>query len=119
MAKSPVSADKLKERVTIKERVGTQDPTFGTWTYSWEELATVWAEVQDVLPSRSERVADGITIANRPARIRMRYREDVDSTMRFEVNGRTLHIIAGPAELGFRQGVEFVAEELTTAGEEA
>lgn len=119
MAKSPIWAGRLKERVTIKERIATQDPIYGTMTYSWEELATVWAEVQDVLPSRSERVADGINIANRPARVRMRYREDVDSTMRFEVNGRTLHIIAGPAELGFRQGVEFVAEELTTAGEEA
>mgnify|MGYP000014695267 FL=1 len=34
---------------------------------TWVEFATVWAEVEDVLPSRAERLADRIVIANRPA----------------------------------------------------
>lgn len=114
-----IEAGQLKHRVTIQERIGTQDPLYGTYTYSWETLATVWAEVQDVLPSRSERLADGINIASRPCRVRMRYRDDVDSSMRFSFEGRSLAIIAGPAEIGFREGVEFVAEELSTEGEEA
>lgn len=113
-----IDAGQLKHRVTIQERVGTQDPAYGTWTYSWEALATVWAEVQDVLPSRGEKIADGISISSRPCRVRMRYRDDVDSTMRLSFEGRTLSIIAGPAELGFREGVEFVAEELSTQGED-
>lgn len=113
-----IEAGQLQHRLAILERIGTQDPTFGTWTYSWETLATVWAEVQDVLPSRGERIADGISIASRPCRVRMRYRDDVDSSMRLSFEGRTLRIIAGPAELGFREGVEFVAEELSTEGAE-
>lgn len=113
-----IEAGQLKHRVTIQERVGTQDPIYGTMTYSWETLATVWAEVQDVLPSRGERIADGISISSRPCRVRMRYRDDVDSSMRLTFNGRTLGIIAGPAMLAFREGIEFVAEELSTEGEQ-
>ena len=118
MARTLIEAGRLKERVAIQHRVETQDPIYGTTIVSWEQLATVWAEVQDILPSRSESIADSISIARRPARVRMRYREDLDSTMRLVVNGRTLNIIAGPAELGFRAGLEFMAEELSTQGEE-
>lgn len=113
-----MDAGRLNRRVTIQHRTETQDATYGTQVVTWATLATVWAEVQDVLPSRAESMADGIDIARRPSRVRMRYRTDVDATMRLVVDGRTLRIIAGPAELGFREGVEFVAEEITTGGQE-
>lgn len=118
MASAIIQAGDLKERVAIMHRVETQDPIYGTSIVSWEPLATVWAQVQDVLPSRSENIADEISLARRPARVRMRYRDDLDSSMRFVVNGRTLNIIAGPAELGFRAGLEFMAEQLSTQGDE-
>ena len=118
MARALIEAGRLKERVTVMHRIGTQDPIYGGYTYTWEPLATIWAEVQDILPSRSESIADSISIVRRPARVRMRYRDDLDSSMRLVVNGRTLNIIAGPAELGFRAGLEFMAEELSTQGEE-
>lgn len=113
-----MDAGRLNRRVTILQRADAQNATYGTMSVAWVPLATVWAEVQDMLPSRAESVADGIDIARRPARVRMRYRRDVDTSMRLTVDGRTLRVIAGPAELGNRDGIELVAEELSTGGQE-
>lgn len=105
-------------RVVIQERSETTDPIYGTPVVSWVPVATVWAEVQDMIPSRAERIAEGVSIARRPCRVRMLYRDGLDSTMRFVLGSRTLRIVSGPAELGFREGLEFVAEELSTEGVE-
>jgi len=111
-------AGKLDRRATILQRAEAQDATYGTIAVTWQTLATVWAEVQDMIPSRAERMAEGVSIARRPCRVRMRYRADVDSTMRLSVDGREMRIIAGPAELGRREGIELVCESLTTEGQE-
>lgn len=115
----------MNRELVIQRRTETQDPVYGTAVVTWADLATVWAEVQDVLPSRAERVADSIDIARRPSRVRMYYRDDVTTDMRFKLIGRGgneadryLQIIAGPAELGFRDRIEFIAEESTTQGQE-
>lgn len=113
-----LTASFLGSRVTILTRVDAQESVYGTDTVTWTALATVWADVQDVLPSRAERLADSIMIANRPCRVRMRWRSDITSTMRLQIDGRTLQIIAGPAELGRREGLELVAEDLTTEGQQ-
>jgi SPP1 family predicted phage head-tail adaptor len=113
-----LNASLLCSRVTILTRVDAQESVYGTDTVTWTALATVWADVQDVLPSRAERLADSIIIANRPCRVRMRWRSDITSTMRLQLDGRTLQIIAGPAKLGRREGLELVAEDLTTGGQE-
>lgn len=104
--------------VVIERRTTTQDPVYGTAIETWSTLATVWAEVQDMLPSRAERAGDGIDLSRRPSRVRMLFREDVDTTMRFRIGDRVLKIISGPAELGFRERVEFIAEEISTGGQE-
>ncbi len=84
---------------------------------TWQEVVTVYAEVQDVLPSRAERVAEGVNIARRPCRVRIRYRRDIafDSSMRIVFGDRVMEIISGPAVLGNRERFEFVAEDLSTA----
>lgn len=105
-------------RITILHSVEVQDPEYGTLSRSWVPYAEAWAEVQDMLPSRAERVADGISLANRPCRIRMLYRDDITSDMRVKIGNRTLQIVAGPAELGRREGIEIVAEELSTMGQQ-
>lgn len=115
MSLDPGTLDRL---ITIERRVVTQDPVYGTSSSTWETHATVWAQVRDVLPSRAESLDDSVSIARRPARIRMRYRSDITSDMRIQVDGRTLRIIAGPAELGRREALELMAEELSSSGEE-
>lgn len=112
-----LAAGQLDTLITIESRQRTQDPVFKTWSYAWGEFAQEWAEVRDVLPSRAERVAEGINIQRRPTRIRMRWRDDITGEMRVTIGDRRLQIIAGPAELGRRDGLEMVCEEMTTEGE--
>ena len=81
--------------------------------------------MQDALPSRGEQLADGIDVAARPARVRIRYRTDISSSMRVLVGrrvpgedgadewltDRTAQIITVPAEIGNREGLEFMVED--------
>jgi head-tail adaptor len=115
-----VPAFKRDTLITFQERTGTQDSGTGAWSYAWRDLLTdpdEWAEVQDILPSRAEDVADNIDIRRRPCRIRTLFRDDITSAMRVAFEGRTLEIIAGPVELGRRDGLEMICEELSTQGE--
>lgn len=111
-----IAAGALDQRITFQRRSEGSDPVYGTPSQTWTDVCTVWAEVQDMLPSRGERVAEGVRIANRPARVRIRYRADISSDMRIVHRGRVLQIVGGPAELGRREGLELVAEEYSTSG---
>lgn len=110
-----IDARKLDRRVRIERPVDDEEFD-GAGSGSWVLVAEVWANVQDVLPSRAERLHEGVNVAARPARIRMRYRRDIDSSMRFVMDGRVMQIVSGPAELGRRVGLEFMAEDYSVAG---
>lgn len=109
-------ASKLDARIRIECKSITHDAAYGTEQVVWTEFATVWAEVQDVLPSRAERLADSIVIANRPARIRMRHLAGITPNMRVIIGTRILQIVSGPAELGRREGIELIVEQHSTEG---
>lgn len=120
-----MSAGGRNRELVIQQRSATQDSDTGAYTYSWSDLATVFAEVLDTLPSRAEDTMDGLDMANRPCRVRMLFRDDVTSAMRFKLPSRDgneadriLNIISGPAELGFRERMEFMCENWTTQGSE-
>ncbi|MDR6851092.1 head-tail adaptor [Sphingomonas sp. BE123] len=123
-------ASRLRDLLRIERPV--PDSGFaGAGSGTWILVEEVRAEVKDVLPSRGERLSGGINVATRPARIRMRYRSDVTPDMRLVLgarvvdgtvdysNARIMQITAGPAELGNRDGVEFMAEDYSTAGNAA
>lgn len=112
-----MKAGKLDRRIRIDRPVVTKDPSYGTSQTVWQPFLTVWAQVQDVLPSRAESVDDSISIQRRPARVRIRYREDITADMRVIYKGRVMEIISGPAELGRREGLEMMVEELSTHGD--
>jgi head-tail adaptor len=108
-------ASRLKDRIRI-ERPAHDTSLDGAGSGSWELVQDdVPAEVEDMLPSRGERLAGGINVASRPARVRLRYRDDITPSMRFVMGARIMQIIAGPAKLG-RDGVEFMVEDYSTAG---
>ncbi|NVD43482.1 head-tail adaptor protein [Qipengyuania atrilutea] len=95
----------------------TADESFtGAGKANWTLIAEVWADVQDMLPSRGEKLADGLNIATRPARIRILYRTDVTAAMRIVMGERVMQIVSPPAELGNREGLELMAEDYSTAG---
>jgi head-tail adaptor len=100
------------------------DGTFGTEKTVWVPLVrsygdpsaavVLWANFQDALPSRSESVLQGAVTARNQTRMRMRWRDDMDSSMRI-VAVRTLaiyQIIGGPAMLGRRQFLEVQCERI-------
>lgn len=91
----------------------------GAGSGTWELVTEVWASVQDVLPSRAERTQSGINTSTRPARVRMDWRDDVTPDMRFVEGSRVMQIVAGPAEIGWRDGLEFMVEEYRPAGNAA
>lgn len=57
--------------------------------------------------------------ATRRSRVRMRFRPDVDATMRFVMGTRVMQITAGPAEIGRQDGLEFMVEDYSPAGNPA
>lgn len=107
---------KLDRRISIDQLVAAKDATFRASTPTWALLATVWAERQDALPSRSESVQQGLAQARNQVRYRIRYRADVDSTMRIRDGDEVLQIVGGPAEIGRREYLELVAEKYSTTG---
>ena len=111
---------KRDDFITVESKVVVQDPDYGTETVTWGTFAQMWAEVQDVLPSRSEKLDDSISIARQPARVRVDYYDGqgITSAMRIRIEGREgeYQIIAGPAEKGSRQELEFMVERYSTQG---
>lgn len=110
--------------VTIKRPPTTQDATYGTPSGDWTAvLSRAPAEVRDSMPSRAESLKQGLQIAANQARIRMRWRDDIDSTMRVTVHGGTdtvYQIIGGPAMIGQRkQYMEIMCEKYSTDGNSA
>ena len=105
----------LDRRITIEQKAVVQDADYGTETITWSAFASrIAANVQDVLPSKSEAVQQGIKVATRPARIRIRHRPGITSDMRVVVHGaadRVMQITGGPAEIGRRGWTELVCEE--------
>lgn len=127
-----IETGRLNRRVRIERPV--PDNAFdGAGSGAWEHVATPWAEVKEVRPSRAEKLADGINIATRPARVVMRYRADVTPDMRLLLGqfgkdeagnrqwqtDRITQIIGGPTELGEREGIELMVEDYTSAGNAA
>lgn len=115
-----IGAGKRDQRIRIERNTSTPDPDYGTPSAAnWVEVAKVWAEVQDVLPSKSESQGSGLRVQARPARIRTAWMTGITSDMRvvlLDQGDRIMQITAGPAILGRKEGLEFMAEEYSTEG---
>lgn len=107
------------DRLITIERPVADTALDGAGSGTWAEVAKVWANVQDALPSRAERLGTGINVSARPARVRMDFRPDVTPDMRFVLGPRIMQIVSGPAELGREEGLEFMVEDYRPAGNSA
>lgn len=130
-ASTVVRTGDLDTPIVVERKATSADPeyvaadaTYGTENTVWVPLVrrrddssrgvTFWANFQDALPSRSESVIQGAETARNQTRIRMRWRDDIDSSMRI-VQQATLdvyQIIGGPAMLGRRQFLEVQCERV-------
>lgn len=114
----------MKDKGRYNRRLRIERPVAGeafddAGSGSWSLVGMTWAEVRDTLPSRGERLTEGINLASRPARVRLPFREDVTAAMRFVMGTRVMQIVAGPAEVGHREAVEFMVEDYSSAGNAA
>lgn len=120
---------RLNRRITVEVPTITKDPTYQSNVPGWAPLvalpgspvigAKFAAEVQDVLPSRSEEGdLRGLQVSRRRSRVRMRWRSDMNATMRITIHGdinRVAQIVTEPAEiLGPKRYIEFMVEDFST-----
>ena len=119
----------LDRQITIEKKVVVgQDPIYGTDLIDWAPLVAqvgspviavrFWANVEDVPPSRSEAVKQGLVVARNQTKITIRWRSDVDSSMRVKVHGVTdviYQIVGGPAAVDGRKAfLEMMCERYTS-----
>lgn len=118
---------RLDRQVTIEQRSTTQDAVYGTDVVTWEPLSEIgsplvaekfWAEVVDVTPGRQETAIEGLALSRNLTRIRIRYRSDIDSSMRVKLHGDgddvVLQIIGGPSEIGRKHLTELLCERISS-----
>lgn len=114
-------AGKFNRIVRVERPVAVVDPEYGTTITSWVPVSEFSrANVQDVLPSKGESAANGIDVSRRPARVRMRWRTDIDARMRLvflDRENRIMEIVTEPAEFGDREAIEFMVVEYSVRGD--
>lgn len=83
---SGVASGRLRHKVQLQENRITQDPVTGEMVSAWETIAQPWA---DVVPmSAREFVAASAEQSEIRGRIVIRYRGDVDASMRIVHRGK-------------------------------
>jgi SPP1 family predicted phage head-tail adaptor len=97
-------AGALDRRITLQRGVAVQDD-FNQPVKSWEEIATVWAEVRPV--GGGEGFDAQQLKATADVRIAIRYRDDVTPETRV-VYGSQVHDILAIQEIGRREGLELI-----------
>lgn len=83
-------AGKLRHRVKLEKPGLTQDPVTGEMVNGWQLVGTVWASVEAL--SVREYIQSQATQSAISARVTIRYRSDVDATMRLTHRGKIYNI---------------------------
>ena len=84
-----MQAGRLDQRITIKQKVATQD-TFGGETVTWTDVCTVWAQVSPV--GGREYLQGKQLQEEQTVRIRIRHRAGIVPAMRVHLGSRTFDI---------------------------
>lgn len=82
---------RLKHRVTIEQRVRTQDGVGGS-TVSWSPVLVAWAELRSRTSGGDERAVAGKLEAQQTHELTMRYRSGITTDMRVSYKGRIFNI---------------------------
>ena len=104
----------LDRRIRIESRSSTLDD--GAPVDAWTLFASVYAEMRDTPPSRSEGLRTGLVQARNLTRCRIRWLDGVTSAMRVVWQGTEYNIVGGPSELGRREFMEMVLERYASPG---
>ena len=109
----------LDDRIRVEQEVPTRDPRTNEVKIAWVAAGALWADIQDVLPSQDEATIAGVDLSKRPAKVRTRYCSWLTSKMRFVDlrTNRILSLISGPAELGRKEAMDWLANTYSTEGQ--
>lgn len=114
-------AGQLDSRVSFLAAALVEDDVYGPQPGEFEPVLTprIPAQVWDNLPGQDESVQGGAHVADRPARVRMRYLDGrgVTSDMRMVLHDETdrlYEITGGPAELGRREWIELTVKAFSS-----
>lgn len=108
---------KINRRCRFEQSITAPDPIYGAPETTWVTFGTYWCNIMDVLPYREETIRNGIQTTKQRVRLRIRYApRALTITPAFRVvimrqTETTYNIIGGPAEVGDRNGIEFMLEE--------
>jgi len=107
---SGVAAGALRHWVQIQRPEIGQNPSTGEMVATWVELASVWADVAPA--SGREFLAAAAEQSEVRGRITIRFRDDVDGTMRVAYRGKWYAILAAlpDADSGVEHLTLMVAE---------
>lgn len=105
-----MQAGRLRQRVRIEQATETRD-AFGATLQSWEELATVWAEVLPQVGAEGFATDSAVERTVQSYTITIRYRRDMTTKMRAVWNGKTMDIEKVADPTGGRRTLELEAKE--------
>ena len=112
-----MNAGKLDRLVTIEYRQVVRDSGAtgtGAEVVTWQPLASVWASREDftnVGASEEYVRPGGLEAHGGISRMKVRWRSDIDTTMRINLGGGQLRQITGLAEIGRREGLQLSCKE--------
>jgi head-tail adaptor len=113
-----IAGGQFDRRITLQRPGTVTDGEYGQVPGDWVDVfSRVPAQVWDTLPGRAEATGEVLSLAERPARVRMRYVRGITSDMRVVLHNETdsFHqISAGPAEIGRREFIEFTIREYSS-----
>jgi SPP1 family predicted phage head-tail adaptor len=103
-----VKAGSLRSRVTIQRRDVGETDSFGTPIVSWENVATVWANIRYL--NGKEYLTSGTEISAATMSVRIRYRSDITAAMRVLFGDCVLNIKAVLPDEAKREYVDLACE---------
>jgi SPP1 family predicted phage head-tail adaptor len=109
-----VQIGKLDSYIRFEQKQVAIDPNYGSEVITWAEYRTAWARLDDVTTRQQESTESNLRLLKRPCRVTVRYDEGIDVTMRIVIldrGDRVMQIVSKPAEIGRREGLEFMAED--------
>lgn len=111
----------MDRRVTFLVPGEVEDEVYGPQPGAWLQAPGLAprtpAQVLDNLPGQDESVQGGLEMANRPARLRMRYQRGITSDMRVMLHDEAdtlFEITGGPAEIGRREWIEITIKAFSS-----
>lgn len=89
-----MKASLLRNRLKIYRQTATRSATGAVKVGQWEHILTLWGQVTPL--SVKDIIAGQAQDSQITARVKIRYRDDIDNTMRIQHAGRMYEIVGEP-----------------------